>query len=85
MALTRRQRRFRRETPTWCPTGKVVYGTPARAEIALLDVQRANGHGRTGRHEQRIYRCLDCRRWHLTSKAKHRPPAPLKPPATEKP
>lgn len=46
-----------------CPvTGKVSYSKIGSANKALTNCRRI------GRPEIRVYRCRDCRRFHLTSK-----------------
>lgn len=43
---------------------KRTYYTELRAMIALIEVQKRRG---TGKSEQSVYRCPHCRNWHLTS------------------
>lgn len=43
---------------------KRTYFSELRAMIALIEVQKRRGTGKT---ERSVYRCPHCRNWHLTS------------------
>ena len=43
-----------------CPTGKIAYAKRGEARLALAHHQTAGGATR------RVYRCPDCRAYHLT-------------------
>jgi predicted RNA-binding Zn-ribbon protein involved in translation (DUF1610 family) len=60
--------------PTWTPCEKISYPTKAEANRALdsckrviAERERATGFRSTTRTERRVYRCDQCRCWHLTS------------------
>ncbi len=54
-----------------CLTGKIPHPTKAAARKALTAAQRRRT--REQRREERVYRCLTCNQWHLTSRTQPRP------------
>lgn len=52
-----------------CPTGKFRYRDRIAALLALGRIDNVD----PGRRESRVYRCPQCRGWHLTSKPKRQP------------
>lgn len=51
----------------YCRTGKVLYDTQDDA-LAALGVVRSQRHRNPNRQERRVYLCVYCQRWHLTTR-----------------
>lgn len=67
----RRPKRVERGTDGFCGhTQKICYRSESDARAALAQLLRKRGTwGNVDRFEQRSYRCIHCRAWHLTSEA----------------
>ncbi|MBO2451294.1 hypothetical protein J4573_29665 [Actinomadura barringtoniae] len=61
-----RGRASRPHRPSTCPSGKVRFRDRIAANLALATIQRRDRPGRE-KLEVRVYRCSDCRGFHLTS------------------
>jgi hypothetical protein len=62
-----RGRAARPQRPSMCPSGKVRFRDRIAADLALATIQRRDRPGRD-KLEVRVYRCADCRGFHLTSR-----------------
>jgi epoxyqueuosine reductase QueG len=60
-----------RRTMTTCPSGKTRYRDAIAAKLALASTARRDG-SRRSKLESRVYRCDQCKGWHLTSKGKRK-------------
>ena len=56
-----------------CPSGKVRYSNKVRALLAIVKIEEKGPREIGGHIPKRVYRCLICKKWHLTSQDQREP------------